>query len=84
MFRKGSVLLWSPVPSKEAVTNKPEQEIIVASPKESKADITTKTMHDGASDVGGSKKSKRTIRTLHCDIISDEFWREHPDILNLK
>ena len=80
MFRKGTVLLWTPVPSKDPVTNKPEQEI-VSSPK---ADITTRSVQDGGAGVGGSKKTKRTIRTLHCDIISDEFWREHPDILNLK
>ena len=77
MFRKGTVLLWTPVPPKDPLTNKPEQEI-VSSPK---ADITTRSVQDGGAGVGGSKKTKRTIRPLYCDIISDEFWREH---LNLK
>ncbi|KAJ2632326.1 tRNA-His guanylyltransferase, partial [Coemansia sp. RSA 1694] len=34
-------------------------------------------------DKDGNKvrRQKRVVQILHCDIIRDAFWREHPEIL---
>lgn len=36
---------------------------------------------DGEEEDVPVTRSRRTVQDYHCDIIGEQFWEEHPDIL---
>ncbi|KAF8529895.1 tRNAHis guanylyltransferase [Gautieria morchelliformis] len=78
-FRKGSVLVHVEMPSPVIV------EVLEAEGMPPTAGSTDEAVPQSSLSVV-SKHSKKTrvtyeISTLHCDIIKDDFWSEHPKIL---
>ncbi len=82
IFRKGSILIWSYI-FKEQIVNKSELES-THTVKSDTAVSQEKTIQDCVIVSNPSSKKKRTLSTLHCDIISEEFWEANKYILNVQ
>uniref|UniRef100_F7F312 tRNA(His) guanylyltransferase n=1 Tax=Monodelphis domestica TaxID=13616 RepID=F7F312_MONDO len=91
MFRKGTVLIW-----KKMRKIKPLRSEIICPKASEKLDFLPKCSYKSIKEIKskeikppGETEGKQVevtrIRTkpvaLHCDIIGDTFWKEHPEIL---
>ncbi|KIJ52478.1 hypothetical protein M422DRAFT_243262 [Sphaerobolus stellatus SS14] len=69
-FRKGSILIRVEIPptsDTQTPESQPASEVTDADPVAKKRQKKPKVVYE--------------VTVLHCDIIRDEFWKEHPDIL---
>lgn len=70
IFRKGSTLVWT------------EEDEIQGGQSEANTPIETGEQAQGPPETGtipcesNKRRRKRRLRTLHVDIISDDFWKE--------
>ncbi|SPC65448.1 related to THG1 - protein required for tRNA-His guanylylation at 5 prime end [Ustilago sp. UG-2017b] len=90
MFRKGTTLIYTPAPtttSQQGIEGEGEEEEkgekgVLSNPKDEKTRLRIelkKGAREAKSQEKKEKKAKASVlRTLHCDLIGDDFWNPAP------